>query len=170
MSVKKQEACRRESQSKKIDEERRRKDAETIAKTTALQATAFARAAKAAEANRQRKLELDLGRQEKARLKRERVEAVLNHDQSNVSEREKRVRNETCRRIRREERRQELALRREEDERLEKIRLHEERQRLAARCTFPAAKSARSFSSVSDPTVRSWALPLRFLCTITSRQ
>lgn len=164
MSVKQQEACRRESQSKKLDEERRRRDAEATAKATALQATIFARAAKAAEANRQRKLEQDLGLQEEARLKRERVAAVLNYDQANVSEREKRVRNETCRRIRREERRRELALRREEDERLEKIRLHEERQRLVARCT-PAAKSARSFFSVSDPAVRGWVFPLRFLYT-----
>lgn len=157
-------------------EEKRRRDAEACAREDASRAAAVARAEVAAAEKRQRHREAEMVRQTEMNVKRERVAAVLAYDERKADEKEKRVRNDTYRRIQREEKRRELVLQRQEDERMEKIRLHEAGQRYAASTAgvgvgafradsvanparTPAARSARSFFSVAGSTVSAcmWA-------------
>ena len=151
-SVKHQEELKKEAQ-RKADEENRRRRAEVAATATVLQAVVSARASRVAAEDRQRNIDRELALQEEARVKQGRVRAVLAHDAANASERERRLRGETKRRIRREQRKRELAMKREVDELLEKIRLHEGKQRHVARPTPPVIQPARSSFSISGSAV-----------------
>lgn len=143
-------------------EETMRKEAEVASKADALRAAAAARAATAAAEKWKKERELENLREAEAHAKRERVAAVLARKDSEVVERERQVRNETIRRIRREEWRRELERQRQEDERVERVRLYEAGERAGAAAPAglaglagpplslpqPAVQSARSFFSV----------------------
>lgn len=159
-SQKQKAEARRQQEEVKSDEDRRKREAEAAKRADALRSVAAARASAAAAEKRQRERERELARSAEAEAKRERVEAVLAYDEARADEREKQVRNETYARIRREERRRELALRRQEDERAEKMRLYEGGGRYNAGASStpasvppPAVQSARSFFSITGSAV-----------------
>ncbi len=156
---KKAEAQRRKTE-EEAREASRRREAEAAKAAEALRLAAAARGRTVAAETRQRERELKLARQAEAEARRERLEAVLAYDEARADEREKRVRSETCARIRRGERRRELALQREEEERAEKMRLYEGGNRYGSALGTPvsappppAVQSARSFFSVTGSAV-----------------
>lgn len=157
VATQKQKAeTRRQQQEAKSEEDTRKRGAEAAKRADALRSVAAARASAVAADKRQRERELELTRLAEAEAKRERVEAVLAYDEARADEREKQVRNETYGRIRREERRRELTLQRQEDERAEKMRLYEggEKYNIGASSILapvppPAVQSARSFFSIT---------------------
>ncbi|CAM9624322.1 unnamed protein product [Ectocarpus sp. 12 AP-2014] len=138
--------------------ERQKRQAEAARKAHALRSAAAARGSIVAAEKKQRERQLELVRQAEAEAKRERVAAVLAYDEAQADERERRVRNETYARIRREERRRELALQRQEDERVEMMRMYEAGERYKGTspvatmipAPVPAVHSARSFFSITD--------------------
>ncbi|CBN76751.1 hypothetical protein Esi_0000_0565 [Ectocarpus siliculosus] len=138
--------------------ERQTREAEAARKAHALRSAAAARGSIVAAEKKQRERQLGLVRQAEAEAKRERVAAVLAYDEAQADERERRVRNETYARIRREERRRELALQRQEDERVEMMRMYEAGERYKGTspvatvlpAPVPAVHSARSFFSITD--------------------
>lgn len=153
-------------------EEGKRKEAEVMAKANAQRAAAIARAAKVAAQKVLKEQELENQRETEARLKREKVAAVLARKDADVVERERQIRRETLRRIRLEEQRREQQRKREEDEREERMRLYEAGERASAATAIvdpggrehhrnlpgpppsrsstvqPAVQSARSFFSL----------------------
>lgn len=141
--------------------ERQKREAEAARKAHALRSAAAARGSIVAAEKKQRERQLELVRQAEAEAKRERVAAVLAYDEAQADERERRVRNETYARIRREERRRELALQRQEDERVEMMRMYEAGERYKGAspvatmipAPVPAVHSARSFFSITDSAV-----------------
>lgn len=143
----------------KSEEVRQKREAEAAKRADALRSAAAARGSSVAAEKRQRERELELARQAEAEATRERVAAVLAYDETQADERERQVRNETYARIRREERRRELSLQRQEDERAERMRLHEcgEKHKSAFSTPGfvppPAVQSARSFFSITGSTV-----------------
>ncbi|CAM9631154.1 unnamed protein product, partial [Hapterophycus canaliculatus] len=156
-SAKQKETEKREA-NEKAEEERRKREPAATKRADALRSVAAARAGAVAAEKRQQERKMALVRQVEEEAKRERVAAVLAYNEAEADEREKQVRNETHVRIRREERRRELALRRQEDERAEMMRLHEvggKYQSAAAvaasiyASTPPPVQSARSFFSIS---------------------
>lgn len=160
----KQEAeARRRQKEAKSEEDRRKRETEAAERADALRSVAAARACAAAAEKRRRERELELTRLAEAEAKRERVEAVLAYDEALADLREKQVRNETYARIRRGERRRELASQRQEDERAEKMRLYEGGERYnnigassippASSVPPPAVQSARSFFSITGSVV-----------------
>ncbi|CAM9248345.1 unnamed protein product [Ectocarpus fasciculatus] len=140
--------------------ERQKREAEAAQKAHALRSAAAARGSIVAAEKKQRERQLELVRQAEAEAKRERVAAVLAYDEAQADERERRVRNETYARIRREERRRELALQRQEDERVEMTRIYEAGERYKGASpvatmipdSVPPVHSARSFFSITDST------------------
>lgn len=162
MASQKQKAeARLQREEARSEADRLKREAEAAGRANALRSTAAARASAVAAEKRRQERELELTRLAEAEAKRERVEAVLAYDEARADEREKRVRNETCARIRREERRRELALQRQEEERAEKMRLHEgggERYSIGTSSIPdsvppPAVQSARSFFSIAGSAV-----------------
>lgn len=121
-----------------------------------LRSVAVARAGSVAAQKRHRKREVERSRRAEARAKRERVAAVLAYDETQADEHEIRMRRETARRIQRERRCRQLALQRQEDERMERMRLYEGGRRYDIAPVAPAVQTARSFFSISGSAVREW--------------
>lgn len=153
-SQKQKEVLLKQQIEQKKEEDRHRREAETVAKMSTFRAAAVARAASVSSETRQRERELELIRQAETSVKRERVAAVLAYDETKADKRENIMRKETCRRIQREERRRKLEQQQHEDERMEKMMLYEGKNRLATSPVPPAVQSARSFFSISGSTVR----------------
>lgn len=158
-SQKQQAEAKKQHAQAKTEEVRRKREAEAAKRADALRSAAAARSSSVAAENRQRKRELELTRQAEVEATRERVAAVLAYDETQADERERQVRNETYARIRREEKRRELALQRQEDERAERMRLYECGEKYICSSTTPsfvpppAVQSARSFFSITGSTV-----------------
>lgn len=151
MSQRRHEAARRLDARRAEEEEARRKEAEARAKARASRSTAVARAEAVAADMRHRARLLQEARDVEAQAKRERIAAVAARKDAEALERERRVRADTYRRIRREERRRELEQRRRDNEQADKLRQYETRKFFAAPS---ASRTARSFFSLADTTVR----------------
>ncbi|CAM9218109.1 unnamed protein product [Sphacelaria rigidula] len=137
-------------------EEGKRKEADVMAKVDAQRAAAVARAAKVAAQNMLREQELENEREAEARLKRERVAAVLARKDADVVERERQIRHETFKRIRLEERRRDRQRQREVDEREERIRLYEAGEGAAAATAAVGLGGGQHLGDLSGtPTTRS---------------
>lgn len=152
-SLKQKEGAQKREAERKAEKERQETKAESAARATALRAVTSTRVKKAATVNRQREREAELIRRDEERAKRERIAAVLAYDEAKADERERQVRSETYHRIRREERRRELSLQCQEEERMERMRLHEAGERYVDPPVAPAVQLARSFFSVAGSTV-----------------
>ena len=155
-SQKQKELARKHNAECSAEEERRQKDAEVALRADELRSVAVARAGSVAAQKRHREREVELSRRAEARAKRERVAAVLAYDETQADEHEIRMRRETARRIHREGRRRELALQRQEDERMERMRLYEGGGRYDIAPVAPVVETARSFFSISGSAVREW--------------
>lgn len=154
-----QETSRREELERTEREQEQQRRAETRARASTMRCTAVSRAAMAAAEIRRRERERLDAQETQTAGKMERLAALMTTKDEEILDRERRVRTETCLRIRRERIRRELAERQRNEEQAERLRRYEARRYSVS--VPPAPESCRSFFPMTEEAVRT-----AYMCTV----